>query len=154
MRVCAEAGVAAGGVDLACQNVISHVYAFGVDSGTGGDWLIVHVAAIYATIANVRHKDLILFRTRQLEAERALADLVHQTAMYHEDPLGGAKFARVVVSGASTRGAEIGERLRRGLEERMGAPVQPLDFRGAAAIRDRINAGPELLDALDRKSVG
>jgi len=26
--------------------------------------------------------------------------------------------------------------------------VQALDFRGAAAIRDRINAGPELLDAL------
>jgi len=34
----------------------------------------------------------------------------------------------------------VNSRLRRGLEERMGAPVQPLDFRGAAAIRDRIGA--------------
>ena len=148
MRVCAEAGAAAGVVDLASLNLINAALASDDNGASSGDWLIVHVAANYATLAIVRNKDLIFFRTRQLEAEGDLADLVHQTAMYHEDRLGGAKFARVVVSGASTRGAEIGERLRRGLEERMGAPVQPLDFRGAAAIRDRINAGPELLDAL------
>jgi Tfp pilus assembly PilM family ATPase len=147
MTACAEAGAAAGVVDLASLNLINAALASG-DGGGAGDWLIVHVAANYATLAIVRNKDLIFFRTRQLEAEGDLADLVHQTAMYHEDRLGGAKFARVVVSGISTRGAEIGERLRRGLEERMGAPVQALDFRGAAAIRDRINAGPELLDAL------
>jgi hypothetical protein len=38
--------------------------------------------------------------------------------------------------------------LRRGLEERMNVRVEALDFRGTAGMRDRINAGSELLDAL------
>jgi pyrimidine operon attenuation protein/uracil phosphoribosyltransferase len=68
--------------------------------------------------------------------------------MYHEDRLSGGKFARVVLSGVSTRGVETGDRLRRSLEERMNVKVESLDFRGTAAMRDRISAGPELLDAL------
>ena len=102
----------------------------------------------YATLAIVRDQELIFFRTRQLEGEADLADVIHQTAMYHEDRLAGARFARVVLSGASARGAETGERLRRSLEERMGAKVEALDFRGTAAMRDRISAGADLLDAL------
>ena len=54
----------------------------------------------------------------------------------------------MVLSGAATRGADTGELVRRGLEERMGVRVEALDFRGAAAMRDRISAGAELLDAL------
>jgi hypothetical protein len=68
--------------------------------------------------------------------------------MYHEDRLGGATFGRVVLSGASTRGPDAGERLRRDLEERMGARVEALDFRATAPMRDRISAGADLLDAL------
>jgi len=147
MRACADAGASAGLVDLASLNLINAALASGSGT-TAGDWLIVHVAPDYATLAIVRDKELIYFRTRQLEVEGDLADLVHQTAMYHEDRLSGARFARVVVSGASARGADSGERLRRGLEERMGVPVEALDFRGTAAMRDRISAGPELLDAL------
>jgi hypothetical protein len=109
---------------------------------------VVHVAPDYATLAIVRNKELIFFRTRQLESEADLADLVHQTAMYYEDRLAGARFTRVVLSGASARGADAGERLRRALEERLGVRVEPLDFRGTAGMRDRIGAGPELLDAL------
>src|SRR5262249_60002219 len=96
----------------------------------------------------IRDRELMCFRTRQLEAEGDLADVVHQTAMYHEDRLGGAKFARVVLSGASARGAEAGEKLRRALEERVGVRVEALDFRGTAGMRDRIAAGPDLPDAL------
>jgi type IV pilus assembly protein PilM len=147
MKACADAGASAGLVDLASLNLINAALASGTGT-TAGDWLIVHVAPDYATLAIVRDKELIYFRTRQLEAEGDLADLVHQTAMYHEDRLSGGKFARVVLSGASARGAESGDRLRRGLEERMGVPVEALDFRGTAAMRDRISAGPELLDAL------
>ena len=146
MRVCADAGADAGVVDLASLNLVNAVIA---GSGEGpGDWLVVHVAADYATLAIVRHKELIFFRTRQLEREGDLADTVHQTAMYYEDRLGGAAFARVVLSGGSIHGAEAAERLRRGLEERMNVRVEPLDFRGTAAMRDRISAGAELLDAL------
>ena len=146
MKACSEAGADAGVVDLASLNLINAALASGVDAA--GDWLIVHVAADYATLAIVRNKDLIFFRTRQLEGEDDLADVVHQTAMYYEDRLAGATFARVVLSGASARGADAGDRLRRNLEERMGVKVEALDFRGTAAMRDRISAAPELLDAL------
>ena len=148
MNACAEAGADAGVVDLASLNLINAALASGADTASSGDWLIVHVAADYATLAIVRDKDLIFFRTRQLEGDADLADLVHQTAMYYEDRLAGATFARVVLSGASAHGVEAGELLRRNLEERIGVKVEALDFRRTAAMRDRIGAGPDLLDAL------
>jgi hypothetical protein len=147
MRACSDAGAEAGVVDLASLNLINAALAAGVEA-SGADTLLVHVATDYATLAIVRNKDLIFFRTRQLDGEADLADLVHQTAMYHEDRLNGATFSRVVLSGASARGADAGERLRKTLEERMGVRVEPLDFRSAAAMRDRIAAGPDLLDTL------
>jgi len=147
MQACADAGADAGVVDLASLNLINAALASG-SGATAGDWLIVHVAPDYATLTIVRDGQLILFRSRQLEADGVLADAVHQTAMYHEDRLGGAKFARVVLSGVSARGAETDERVRRALEERMGVRVEGVDFRGTAAMRDRINAAPELIDTL------
>jgi Tfp pilus assembly PilM family ATPase len=144
---CADAGADAGVVDLASLNLINAALASGAGAGAG-DWLVVHVAADYATLAIVRERQLIFFRTRQLEGEGDLADVVHQTAMYHEDRLGGKQFARVVLSGAAARGAAAGEGVRRALEERMGVRVESLDFRGTAAMRDRVGAAPELLDTL------
>ena len=146
MKACADAGADAGVVDLASLNLVNAAIAAGGDAA--GDSLIVHVAADYATLAIVRSKELIFFRTRQLEREGDLADTVHQTAMYYEDRLGGGTFARVILSGGSSHGADAGERLRRGLEERMNVRDEPLDFRGTAAMRDRISAGTDLLDAL------
>jgi len=146
-RVCTAAGAHAGVVDLASLNLINAALA-SLGQATSGDWLIVNVAQDYATLLIVRGKDMIFFRTRQLEAEGDLADLVHQTAMYHEDRLGGGRFGRIMLSGASARGGDAGERVRRGLEERLGTRVEPLDFRGSAAMRDRIGAGTELLDTL------
>ena len=146
-RVCTAAGVHAGIVDLASLNLINAVLA-GSAPALEGDWLVVHVAPDYATLAIVRGRDLIFFRTRQLDTDSDLAGLVHQTAMYHEDRLSGGRFARVVLSGAAARAGDTGERARRGLEERLGVRVEPLDFRGAAAMLDRIAANPELLDAL------
>jgi len=147
MRACSDAGAEAGVVDLASLNLINAALAAGVEA-SAADTLLVHVAPDYATLAIVRNRDLIFFRTRQLDGEADLADLVHQTAMYHEDRLNGARFSRVVLSGASARGADAGERLRKTLEERMGVRVEPLDFRSAAAMRDRIGAGLDLLDTL------
>jgi Tfp pilus assembly PilM family ATPase len=132
MAACADAGADAGVVDLASLNLINAALASGAGAGAG-DWLVVHVAADYATLAIVRERQLIFFRSRQLEGEGDLADVVHQTAMYHEDRLGGKQFARVVLSGAAARGAAAGEGVRRALEERMG---------------DRVGAAPELLDTL------
>ncbi len=145
-HACDAAGVQAGIVDLATFNVInSAVAGFG---DTAGDWLIVHVAFDYVTLAVVRGNDLIFFRNRSTGEEGELTDLVHQTAMYHEDRLGGGGFSRVVLAGAWVHGPDAADRLRRSIEERVGVRVEPVDFRAAAAMRDRIGANPALLDVL------
>jgi type IV pilus assembly protein PilM len=146
-EACAAAGSQAGIVDLASLNLINAVLA-GSAGSHPADWLVVHVAPDYATLAIVRDRDLIYFRTRQLDSAGDLAELVHQTSMYYEDRLSGSRFARVLLSGAAARSADGGERARRALEERLGVRVEPLDFRGAATMVDRIGTSPELLDVL------
>ena len=144
-RACEEAGTHAGLVDIASFNYVNAVLASG---SSEGDWLLVHVAADYATLAVVRGNDVVSFRNRNAASEQDLVELVHQTAMYHEDRLGGGGFTRVVLAGAAVLGNVETERLRRMLEERAGVRVEPVDFRSAVAMRDRIATGPELLDAL------
>jgi len=146
-RACADVGAHAGLVDLATFNLVNAVLA---SSGgpIAGDWLLVHWTADYSTLALVRGADLISFRSRPNEGEEGLADLVHQTAMYHEDRLGGGGIPRVILAGAASAGAERAEHLRWSVQERMGVPVESIDPRGAATLRDRISASQELLDAL------
>jgi Tfp pilus assembly PilM family ATPase len=147
-RACEAAGAYPGIVDLASMNLINAVLATQGAASGPADWLLVHVAPEYSTLAVVRGGDVVSFRTRPSEQNEDLADLVHQTAMYHEDRLGGGGFSRVVLAGVSMHGVEAAERLRRQLEERLGTRVEMLDFRGAVALRDRIAAAPELLDSL------
>jgi hypothetical protein len=45
-------------------------------------------------------------------------------------------------------GGDGGEYARRSIEGRLGTRVDLLDFRSAATLRDRIGAGPELLETL------
>ena len=146
--LCEEAGAHAGLVDLSTFNVINAVLAGGAPST---DWLLVNIAADYASIGILRGPHLILFRNRAAETEGTLADLVHQTAMYYEDRLKGGGFARVILAGAATAGpAQAGDidDLRRSLEERVAMNVEPIDPRAAAGIADRIGATPALLDTL------
>ena len=147
-RACEAAGAYPGIVDLATVNLINAVLGTESRGTPATDWLLVHVAADYSTMAVIRGSNVISFRTRVSEKDDDLADLVHQTAMYHEDRLGGSGFARVVLAGASLRGPEVADLLRRELEGRLGTRVEALDFRGAVALRDRIVAAPELLDSL------
>jgi type IV pilus assembly protein PilM len=151
--ICAEAGAYAGIVDLATFNVINAVLASST-SGAEADWLLVNVAPDYASIAILRGKHLIFFRNRVAaggEDEGTLPDLVHQAAMYYEDRLSGAGFARVFLTGAASAGprhAQDAEQFRRILQERLGTAVENVDPRYAAALTDRISAGPALLDTL------
>jgi mRNA-degrading endonuclease toxin of MazEF toxin-antitoxin module len=111
----------------------------------------VNVAADYASIVVLRGLDVILFRSRGAEAEGTLADLVHQTAMYYEDRLEGSGFGRVLICGASSLSASGNadvDQIRRGLEERLGKPVETVDPRSAVALTDRITATPAFLDTL------
>ncbi len=139
--VCARAGLHAGVVDLATFNLVNTVLASGVPDG---DWMLVHLTAGDASIAIVRGGELIFFRNKATAEDEPVEDLVHQTAMYHEDRLGGGRFTRVVVCGAASASADA----RRNIEARFGVPVEPVDPRGAASLRDRIAASPDLLEAL------
>jgi type IV pilus assembly protein PilM len=145
-KACEAAGAHAGVVDLASFNLMNTVLA--VTPSTPGDWLLVHIGADYATLAVVRGPDLVFFRNRGAAGPAEFADLVHQTSMYHEDRLGGGGFARVVLTGAALRGPDQADWIRRSIEERLASKIESLDFRNTVPIRDRIGAGPELLDAL------
>ncbi len=146
-RACDDAGVHAGIVDITSFNLVNAV--LGTVAGAGaGDWLLVHVALDSATLIVVRDGRVIFYRNRPADgAAHDMGDLVHQTAMYFEDRLGGAKFNRVVLAGASAYGAAA-DGIRAQIEERLGTRVEALDVRGAVAMRDRIAVGPDLLDAI------
>lgn len=143
--LCAEAGAHAGVVDLATFSVINAVLAG--KGAPGADWLLIHVAPDYASIALLRGPHLMSFRTRATDADGTLADLVHQTAMYYEDRLKGAGLSRVILAGAAdTRHA--GDIDQRSLAERLTSPVETIDPRGAVILADRITAPASLLDTL------
>lgn len=147
--LCAEAGAYAGLVDLCTFNVVNAVLAGA--AAPAADWLLVNIAADYASIALLRGPYLIFFRSRAAGSDGTLADLVHQTAMYYEDRLKGAGFTRVILAGAAAAGAHQAgdiEQVRRSLEERLTATVDIVDPREAAALTDRISAAPALLDTL------
>lgn len=150
-QACLMAGAEAGLVDLASFSVLNGILAVPPAGTNGaasrGDWLLVHITDTYLTLAVMRDQALLFFRHRGEEAEGTLADLIHQTAMYYEDRLHGAGFARVLIAG----GARLpggAESVRRGLEERLRIGVESVDPRQAATLVDRIVASPELLDVL------
>lgn len=144
-QACAHAGVHAGLVDLATFSIVNGVLAGSM--APAGDWLLVHVTPTYTTLTVIRDNHVIFFRNRADETEGTLTDLVHQTAMYYEDRLQGAGFARVMLAGgrAVAGGADA---LCRDLEQRLGLTIEAVDPRAAVSVVDRINASPELLDAL------
>jgi len=146
--VCGAAGAHAGIVDIATFNLINLVLAQGGQAASG-DSLLVNVARESSTIAILRGGDLIFFRNRTGDADGSLADLVHQSAMYYEDRLGGTGFSRAILAGAaSTLGADESDAMRRDLEERLAARIESVDPRPVAALRDRITASPAMLDAI------
>jgi hypothetical protein len=142
--LCESCGAHAGVVDLSTFNVINTVLAAG---SPAADWLLVNVAAHYASIAILRGADLMFFRSRGSDSEGTLADLVHQTAMYYEDRLQGAGFSRVMLSGASAQTVDA-DRIRFNLQERLGRAVETVDTSAAAAFTDRIVASSAFLDSL------
>jgi Tfp pilus assembly PilM family ATPase len=146
--LCAGAGAHAGIVDISTLNVVNAVLA-GQDAAA--DWLLVNVAAGFASIAILRGPHLIFFRSRGADSDETIEDLVHQTAMYYEDRLTGTGFDRVLLCGASAasdyHAADVA-RMQRSLEARLGRAVEMVDIRSAATLPDRIAPGPALLDAL------
>lgn len=146
-RTCDAAGVHAGIVDVASINLVNAVLAT-VPGSSSGDWLLVCTAPESATLIVVRDGRVIFYRNRPSEGGvQDMGDLVHQTAMYYEDRLGGRAFSRVVLAGASTAGHGA-DHVHRQVEDRLGVRVDALDVRGGVSLRDRIAAAPELLDTI------
>jgi len=125
----------------------------GSPRASSGDWLLVHVAADYASIAILRGSHLIFFRNRTTDAdgEGTLADVVHQATMYYEDRLQGSGFTRVFLAGASGangRQRADAEELRRSLQDRLQRPIETVDASRAATLTDRITVSPPVLETL------
>jgi type IV pilus assembly protein PilM len=143
----AAAGAHAGVVDLASFNLVNLLLASG---DPREDWLLVHLAPDYVTLAIVRGGHVIFYRHRGAEGEESLSDLVHQTAMYYEDRLAGRGFGRVLLAGATQGPGGTGdaERARRDLEERLRVRVEAVGFGEAAVLSDRISARPSIVDEI------
>ena len=124
---CSRGGGHAGVVDLASFSLIDAVLAGGPPADA--DWLLVHAAGGYWSIAVVRRGHLILFRHRPAGDgdDGHLVDLVHQTTMYYEDRLGGGGYDRVFLA-VSQDGATAGDaaHLRRLLATHLDTAVTPI----------------------------
>jgi type IV pilus assembly protein PilM len=148
---CLAAGVHTGIVDLATCNLVNAVLAGGGASST--DWLLVNLAPDYVSVAIVRGSHVVFYRHRGADDETSLADVVHQTAMYYEDRLGGGRFAGVVLAGAARatgRGDGL-DAVGRELEQRLQTRVETidrLDHGLAVAVPDRIAVDGAPLDVL------
>lgn len=141
-QVLAGLGIHAGTVDIASFNVINAVLAASPDEGR--DCLVVHVAPEATSLAIIGGGALKFYRHRAHADDEPLGSLVHQTAMFHEDRLGGGGFGRVWLAGSGSRA----EGARREIAARLDVPVDSVDVRAAAPIEASATATPELLDAL------
>jgi Tfp pilus assembly PilM family ATPase len=145
--LCEEAGAHAGWVDLAAFGLVNAVLA--AARSAQGDWLVVHANPGSDSLAILRDGDLIFFRTRVEGGDDTLAALVHQTAMYHEDRLGGRGFARVLVAGAGDAAGPGGaEGVRQVVEARLGTRAEAVDPRRIVRFADRVDAGAAALEAV------
>ena len=143
--VCDDAGIYAGLVDLSTLSVVNLYLS--AAAPPAGDWLVVHMRPDYTSLAIMRGAALIFFRNRAEGEEDALADVVHQTAMYYQDRLDGTGFARVLAGGVGRTPGAV-ESVRRELESRVGTAVETIDATRIAAPADRISVSPEQLAAL------
>jgi Tfp pilus assembly PilM family ATPase len=137
--------VHAGVVDLSSFNVINAVLASG--SAPPGDWLLVSLAPEATTLAIMRGPNLMFYRHRLAVDEEPLSTLVHQTAMYHEDRLGGKQFTRVWLCGGTLVGTNA-EVARDEISERLSVQAEVVDIRPGAELRDRMHASLDVLDIL------
>lgn len=143
--VCGNAGAYAGLVDIATVSTIN--LFLGTGRQPTGDWLLVHMRPAYTSLAILRGDRLIFFRNRAEGEGESLLDLVHQSAMYYQDRLEGAGFARVLLTGRGDGETDHTE-VRRSLAERLGVDVQEVNATDIVPMTERINAAPDVSDSL------
>jgi len=99
--ICTDVGLQVGCVDLASFNLINTSLC-STSEKKSEDWLLVHVAHRYSTLAIVRGSQLIFYRNQASEPGKSLDDFIYQTAMYYEDRLGGDGVKQIVFTSSST----------------------------------------------------
>jgi Tfp pilus assembly PilM family ATPase len=144
---CEAAGAHAGLVDLVTFSLVNAVLA--AEQRLAGDWLLVHLTPDYATIVILRGEDAIFYRNRAEGSDETLADLVHQTAMYYEDRLGGTGgFKRVMLVGTGSVDGHGLDAVRRDIEGRLRVRTESIAADRIARFTDRISADRGLLDTI------
>ena len=143
--MCAELGLYAGLVDLATLSVVN--LFLGSADAPAGDWLVVHLRPEYTSIVIMRGAHVIFFRNRAEGDEAASHQAEQPGRVPDQDRLSGERFSHVFLGGGG-RVPGVVETARRTLEERLGASVEPIDPRRAAAVTDRIAVTPDLMDIL------
>lgn len=135
-RPCSAAGVRPGLVGLAAFGLVNGLLA-GQSPPPAGDWLLVHAAAGYNSVAVLRGGHLVCFRNRPGDGAGDLLDLVHQTVMYYEDRLAGAGLEGAWVADRGGGGAQGGDdALTRRVARRLGVPVASLATDAVVPPRD------------------
>ena len=142
---CVAAGVRPGLVDLAAFSLVNGVLA-GRSPPPAADWLLVHSAAGYSSVAILRGEHLVCFRNRFGDGAGELLDLVHQTVMYYEDRLQGGGIETVRVASRGGSGAPDGGDVLAGtIGQRLGVPVEPLAM---GAVAPPLDADRSVLQTL------
>jgi Tfp pilus assembly PilM family ATPase len=137
-QACMAAGATAGVVDLSTFGLAQ--CALRTTAGLTGDWLLIHGTVDGATITIYRGRHPVFFRRRGADGDAHLGELVHQTAMYYQDRLGGGGFSRVLAGGtaasALTGAAWTGIQARLGVRAELVTPGggAPVDAALAEAI--------------------
>jgi Tfp pilus assembly PilM family ATPase len=129
-RACEDAGATPGHVDLSTFGLAQ--CALRTTAGLTGDWLLIHGAADGATIAIYRGRHPVFFRRRGAEGDAHLSELVHQTAMYYQDRLGGTGFGRVLAGGASA--PALDSEAWSGIQTRLGVRAELVAPGGGAPV--------------------
>jgi len=114
--------------------------------GISGDWLLIHAGGEGATIAIFRGRHPVFFRNRGASGDGHLGELVHQTAMYYQDRLGGRGFARVFAGGVSA--GELTGPVWAGLQARLGVAAEIVGAGGRVSVSARRRLGPGDVEAM------
>lgn len=143
-QACTAAGAHAGLVDLQSFSLIDAAVAYGEADATA-DWLLVHVGGGSTTLAVVRDRHPLLFRT-VLDGQ-PLGDLVHQTAMYYEDKLAGEGLSHALIAGNGGTPQGV-EDVRRMIEDRLSIAVEPIAKRLTRLLPEQDGLDAAALDGL------
>ena len=141
-QACMAAGTHPGLVETLSFSLMHTAVAHGAGDG-GVDWLLARIGPASSTLAVVRGRHPLMFRTVMADGE-ALGDLVHQTAMYYEDRLGGGGFSCALVAGDATALDGV-DAVQRVIADRLAVTVEPIAARIAPLAPEGAGADPVAL---------